>query len=230
VADVLDHGYVDLIESWGSDVRIVEAARMSTGKGFKGWGTPDCPGDEKLLRYLWEHKHTSPFEMAGATFEVQAPIFVFREWMRHRTQSYNEMSGRYAVLPDLYYIPSTERLMAAKQDTKNKQGSVEGFTEEEVASFQGAMSGVYSNSRQVYNSLLAVGVAKEVARMVLPVSQYSRMRASANLLNWLKFLRLRLPKNAQHEIRQYALVILNMLAEKFPHTIELFMEEDNWTN
>lgn len=88
--DLFDHGYVKEIEHWGSDERIVEAARMSTNKGFQGWDT-----DAKLLRYLYEHKHFSPFEMAGMVVEVQAPIFVFREWHRHRTQSYNELSARY---------------------------------------------------------------------------------------------------------------------------------------
>src|ERR1041385_5991189 len=100
---VLDHGYIQLIETWGSDERIVEAARISTNKGFLGWGTTEAPGDEKLLRYLYEHKHATPFEMAGMIVEVQAPIFVFREWHRHRTQSYNELSARYTLLPDTNY-------------------------------------------------------------------------------------------------------------------------------
>jgi thymidylate synthase (FAD) len=108
---VLDSGYVDFIESWGSDERIIEAARMSTAKGFNGWGTPEAPGDEKLLAYLYNNNHATPFEMAGMVIEVKAPIFVFREWHRHRTQSYNEMSTRYVPLPDENYIPSIERLM-----------------------------------------------------------------------------------------------------------------------
>lgn len=108
---VLDCGYIELIESWGSDERIIEAARMSTGKGFNGWGTPGAPGDEKLLAYLYNHKHMTPFEMAGVVIEVKAPIFVFREWHRHRTQSYNEMSARYIPLPDENYIPTIERVM-----------------------------------------------------------------------------------------------------------------------
>ena len=89
--NVLDMGYVRLIESWGSDERIIESARMSTAKGFLGWGTPDAPGDEKLLKFLWDKQHATPFEMAGLVVEVKAPIVVFREWHRHRTQSYNEM-------------------------------------------------------------------------------------------------------------------------------------------
>src|SRR3990172_2230213 len=103
---VLDAGYIELVEHWGSDERIIEAARMSTGKGFQGWDK-----DEKLLAYLYNNKHATPFEMAGMVIEVKAPIFVFREWHRHRTQSYNEMSARYIPLPDENYIPSVERLM-----------------------------------------------------------------------------------------------------------------------
>ena len=114
---ILDHGYIEPIEHWGSDERIIEAARMSTAKGFLGWGTPDAPGDEKLLRFLWENKHQTPFEMAGLTIEVQAPIFVFREWHRHRVPfGYNEMSARYTPLPDVNYIPSVERLMIGRRE------------------------------------------------------------------------------------------------------------------
>src|SRR3954465_12760186 len=107
---VLDSGYVNFVEAWGSDERIVEAARMSTAKGFQGWGTSEAPGDEKLLRFLWEHKHATPFEMAGMVIEVQHAFFVFREWHRHRTQSFNELSARYTALPDLFYVPSLERM------------------------------------------------------------------------------------------------------------------------
>src|SRR5690606_17419484 len=119
---VLDHGYVRLVEAWGSDERIIEAARMSTGKGFLGWGPKEDgkPGDEKLLRYLWEHKHATPFEMAGLIVEVQAPIFVLREWHRHRTQSFNELSARYVPMPDLDYMPTVERVLMPP-DGKNKQ-------------------------------------------------------------------------------------------------------------
>src|SRR3990167_8524449 len=109
MAQVLDHGYVELIEVWGSEERIIESARMSTNRGFNGWDK-----DEKLLRYLYENKHLTPFEQCGLTLEVQAPIFVVREWMRHRTQSYNELSGRYSEMPHLFYIPSIERLMNGK--------------------------------------------------------------------------------------------------------------------
>jgi thymidylate synthase (FAD) len=219
---VLDHGYVEHVESWGSDERIIEAARMSTAKGFQGWGTADAPGDERLLRFLWEHKHATPFEMAGLVIEVQAPIFVFREWHRHRTQSYNELSARYTPLPDLFYIPSAERLKAAKQSTTNKQGSAEGFGDEDATKIAECLRSCYQNARYNYETLLRVGVAREIARLVIPVAQYSRMRASANLRNWLAFLTLRRAPNAQWEIRQYANAVGRVIKDRFPRTWELF--------
>jgi thymidylate synthase (FAD) len=219
---------------------------MSTDKGFKGWGqwicarceglypqaqTCECgghveykQGDEKLLRFLYEHKHMTPFEMAGLIIEVQAPIFVFREWHRHRTQSYNEMSGRYTQLPDLYYIPSVERLQASRQDLKNKQGSESGFSPEEATDLQQGLELTYRKTREVYEELLARGVAREVARMVLPVAQYSRMRASANLRNWLAFLTLRMDPAAQWEIREYANAVASVIEKLFPRTYQLFTE------
>jgi thymidylate synthase (FAD) len=242
---VLDQGYVEHIETWGSDERIIEAARMSTDKGFQGWGPfcPDChepvvlgeprcakcgsastriPGDEKLLRFLWEHKHATPFEMAGLVIEVQAPIFVFREWHRHRTQSYNELSSRYTALPDLYYLPSIERLMNGMQGQQNKQGSQSGFSEQDAKSLQRYIHQVNAASRQAYMQMLDQGVARELARIVVPVAQYSRMRASANLRNWLAFLTLRMATNAQWEIRQYANAVGTIIAERFPRTWQLF--------
>lgn len=218
---LLDHGYVKFIEHWGSDERIIEAARMSTDKGFKSW-----PEDEKLLRFLWENKHHTPFEMGGMIIEVQAPIFVFREWHRHRTQSYNELSARYTALPDLYYIPSVERIMNGKQASKNKQSSEAGFNEFEAIGFQNFFKQSYESTRKDYELLLKAGFARELARIVVPVGQYSRMRASANLRNWLAFLTLRQAPGAQWEIRQYADAVGKIVAEKFPRTWNLFIEKD----
>ena len=181
--NILDHGYLKYIEHWGSDERIIEAARMSTSKGFLGWGPKPClncknldvtsssrdpdyvcqvcknaclvEGDEKLLRYLWEHKHTTPFEMAGMTIEVQAPIMVFREWHRHRTQSYNEMSARYIPLPDVNYVPTVERLMMNSK-TNKQAGTIKGadeLTEEMAERFQSALVNMYQ-SQQTTNKYL----------------------------------------------------------------------------
>lgn len=239
---VLDHGYVNFVEAWGSDERIIEAARMSTNKGFQGWGDPhsahchverkvgpcECggsTGDEKLLRYLWEHKHSTPFEMAGMVIEVQAPIMVFREWMRHRTQSYSEMSARYTELPELAYIPSIERLMAGKQSNSNKQSSETGITKEQAEDLQADFECAYQDARHHYETFLQLGVSRELARLVLPVNQYSRMRASANLRNWLAFLTLRLAPDAQWEIRQFSNAVAVIVKQHFPRTYSLFEEQ-----
>ncbi len=223
---VLDHGYVARIESWGSDARIVEAARMSTGKGFLGWGDADKPGDEKLLGYLWNNKHATPFEMAGLVIEVKAPIFVFREWHRHRTQSYNEMSARYIPMPDENYIPSIERLMINASSTNRQAGTVAGseqLTEQAAAIFQLYLQSNYEQSEKLYQQALSQGIPKELARLCIPVARYSKMRASANLRNWLAFLTLRMDPAAQWEIREYANAVGEIIAAEFPRTWELFI-------
>lgn len=268
---VLDHGYVGLVETWGSDERIIEAARMSTNKGFQGWGDQkyactacgDIPstttlsfnltcigcfkgeyqrvegavGDEKLLRYLYTHKHFTPFEMGGMTIEVQAPIFVFREWHRHRTLSaaldddigidaYNELSARYTPLPDVNYVPTIERLLATSGKNKQAQGTVDAvMTHEKAVLYQSILNKQYENAQGDYQAFLAAGVPKELARLCVPVGRYSRMRASANLRNWLAFLTLRMDESAQWEIRQYANVVGGLISQHFPRTWELFKEK-----
>lgn len=226
--EVLDHGYVERVETWGSDERIIEAARMSTGKGFQGWGTQEKPGDEKLLRYLWTNKHATPFEMSGMTIEVQAPIFVVREWQRHRTQSYNEMSARYAPLPDVNYVPSVERLMRNAGGTNKQAGTVAGsrpLIENVAEMFVGDLQELYTECERLYARALEFGVPKELARIIMPVGRYTRMRASANLRNWFAFLRLRQSPAAQFEIREYAGAVACFIAEAFPRTWSLYAEE-----
>lgn len=221
--DVLDHGSVKLVESWGSDERIIEAARMSTSGGFDGWEK-----DAKLLRFLWENKHATPFEMAGLIIEVQAPIFVFREWHRHRTQSYNEMSARYTPLPDVNYVPSIARLMINAGGTNKQAGTVKGadaLTEENAQTFVLALNTAYRNAEELYQFALTTGVPKELARVHLPVGRYSRMRASANLRNWLAFMTLRCAPNAQWEIRQYANAVAKLISEAFPRSFALWDED-----
>ncbi len=221
MSKVLDNGYVVLKTSWGSDETIVESARMSSGKGFLGWGTPEKPGDEKLLKFLWDNKHTSPFEQGGLTFEVQAPIMVFREWHRHRTQSYNEMSGRYTQMPDVHYLPEPSRVKG--QSKTNKQGtSTQELSPEIVAEFLRRIKAEQEMIYSTYQWAIDNNISREVARINTPISRYSRMVASANLLNWLKFLKLRLPEAAQWEIRQFADAVGAAVAEKFPRTWELF--------
>jgi thymidylate synthase (FAD) len=246
--DVLDHGFVSLVEAWGSDEGIIKAARMSTGKGFLGWGPRDdqhscmkggrdlsdsdqcaaChqgPGDEKLLKFLYENKHSTPFEMAGATIEVQAPIFVFREWHRHRTQSYSEMSARYAPLPDVNYVPTIDRAMLGGGHLTKQAGSIKGsddLTVDAAAALLAEERELHVKLEDFYQRKLKAGFPKELARTHLPVSRYSRMRASANLRNWLAFLTLRMAPTAQWEIRQYANAVGDIVKDKFPRTWELF--------
>lgn len=250
---VLDNGYVKLIETWGSDERIIESARMSTSKGFNGWGQsmhndacsnqgvplvtqcPECkqgPGDEKLLAYLYNNKHHTPFEMAGMIIEVKAPIFVFREWHRHRTQSYNEMSARYIPLPDENYIPSVERLMlGATTPTSNKQAQGSGgLTSAEAIKWLGELEANYNAAQKVYEKGISIGVPKELARLSVPVARYSRMRASANLRNWLSFLVLRDHPAAQWEIKQYAVAISGIIKDRFYRTWELYSKENKRGN
>lgn len=239
---ILDHGYLQVVDSWGSDQAIVEAARMSTGKGFLGWDPGPCPGcdgdgcascgwrgshpgDARLLRYLYDHKHATPFEMAGLTFEVQAPIFVFREWHRHRVPfGYNEMSARYTPLPDLNYVPTVERLMINAGGTNRQAGTVPDarpLTRDAAEAFRANLIRHYSECEALYRCALADGVPKELARVHLPVGRYSRMRATGNLRGWLGFLSLRLNANAQWEIRQYANAVSGAVADTFPRTWSL---------
>lgn len=225
MVDILDHGYVKLVEHWGSDERIIESARMSVNKGFKRWGNEEKPGDEVLLEYLYTNKHSTPFEMAGATFEIKAPIFVFRQWHRHRTQSYNEMSARYTPLPDENYIPSVERLMIGADKENRQAGTIKDaavLTEESAALYQQDLAHMYEQQERFYREWLKLGIPKELARLHLPFARYSKMRASANLRNWLGFLTLRMAGDAQWETRQYANVIHEICSGLFPRTVNLF--------
>lgn len=221
---VLDNGYVRLVEDYGHgdinlpEAGIIEAARQSTQGSFRGWEQ-----DKKLLEYLYTHKHQTPFEFAGMVIEIHAPILVFREWHRHRTQSYNEMSARYTPLPNENYMPSVERCMIIGE---SKQGAAlkgaEVLTHELALDWLQMLSEVYTHAEVVYQAGLARGIPKEVARCPLPVGRYSQMRAATNLRNWLAFLTLRMAPEAQWEIRQYANAVGTIIAEQFPQTWELF--------
>lgn len=237
---VLDHGYVRLIECWGTgiegvdhglhetypsdyEVAIIEAARMSTNKGFEGWEK-----DAKLHKFLYENKHFTPFEMSGMTIEVAAPIACFREWHRHRTQSFNEMSGRYIQLPNENYVPAYDNLMQRiirGLSTGNKQEAglqKEVPTPYQVSTWLARLQHAYDVAQEVYQDGLDIGIPKEIARMPIGVGRYSRMRASANLRNWLQFLTLRMDPKAQWEIRQFASAVGTIIAAYFPRTWGLF--------
>jgi thymidylate synthase (FAD) len=237
------------------EVGIIEAARQSTQGNFRNWGDdrdgckscdaswnepmeicPICkgsttkvnPGDKKLLEFLYNNKHATPFEFYGMVIEVQAPIFVFREWHRHRTQSYNEMSARYAPLPDINYVPSVERLMVNAGGSNKQAGKVAGageLTNLSAESFRWQLEKKYIEAEELYQWALRNGVPKELARVHLPVGRYSRMRASTSLRNWLGFLTLRMDSKAQWEIRQFANAVGEIISVKFPQTWKLFKEE-----
>jgi thymidylate synthase (FAD) len=237
---VLDHGYVEFIEAWGHgkdgagchppgvdntdyEVGLIEAARQSTQGNFRGWDQ-----DAKLLGFLYNNNHATPFEFAGMIIEVQAPIFVFREWHRHRTQSYNEMSARYSPLPDLYYKPTTMRCIPADTDNKQAQGiGGKQVSQSDAEQWLNDVAGFLWKAEDLYQQGLKLGLPKEIARVVMPVGHYSRMRASANLRNWLSFLTLRMDPKAQWEIRQFAEAVGEIVALTFPLTWKLFNEKVN---
>ena len=195
--DVLDHGFVRLVDSMGSDLSVVRAARVSYDAAWRAG--QDHGSDERLIHYLWRNKHTTPFEAVSFTFEVKAPIFVFRQWHRHRTWSYNELSARYRELPEEIYMPEFRA-----QSANNKQGSDGVVEDESSATLAGAFQECYRSAFSAYKMALDAGVAREIARSVLPVATYSHMFASVNLLNLMKFLTLRCDLHAQYEIRVYA--------------------------
>jgi thymidylate synthase (FAD) len=196
--DVLDHGFVRLVDSMGSDLSVVRAARVSYDAAWRAG--EDEKSDTRLINYLWKHKHTTPFEAVTFTFEVMAPIFVFRQWHRHRTFSYNELSARYKELPEVFYVPRPEHI--GSQSKSNKQGR--DLSTERDMLVPSMIDHSCRAAFAAYRSLLAQDVPRELARSVLPVATYSHMFATVNLLNLLRFLTLRCDTHAQYEIRVYA--------------------------
>ena len=217
---VLGNGYVNLVDSMGDDLRIVNAARKSFGKQSGDFS----PKDKKLLKYLWENKHTSPFEMVEFTFEVKAPLFVVRQWQRHRTWSYNEVSRRYTSEALDFYFPETWRL----QDEDNKQASSGEFNEAEAILFNSQLDCLVEECLNRYNWFIDLGVCREQARMVLPQNMMVEMVAKTDLSNLLHFLRLRLHKHAQWEIQEYAKAIVELIEPVVPETIKLFKKESEF--
>ncbi len=209
---VLDQGFVRLVEMMGSDAAIVRAARVSYGAGTK-----TLREDEALIDYLMRHRHTSPFEMVELVFHVRAPIFVARQWFRHRTASYNEVSGRYSVLEDRFYHPPTWR----SQDPHNRQGSRGDHADPEADRL---LEAAYQQSYTTYQALLHRGVAREEARIVLPLGLYTEFYFKQDLHNLFHFLKLRLDSRAQREIRAYAEAIAAIVREKVPLAWQAFEE------
>lgn len=222
---VLDHGFVRLVDSMGSDLAVVQAARVSYAARDKAGQEPGS--DDKLLRFLWKNKHTSPFEAVTLKFEVKAPIFIFRQWHRHRTWSYNELSARYRELPEDYYIPSPRHI--GQQAAKNKQArEIVELTAEEHNQRANECDGLENHCMKafsLYRSLLSLGWPRELARSCLPVNTYSHMEATVNLLNLLRFLTLRCDSHAQWEMQEYANALKELARTVVPTTIAAWEEK-----
>ncbi len=210
---VLDKGFVRLVDFMGGDQGVVDAARVSYGGKSKG---PEA--DRKLIAYLMKHKHESPFEHAVFKFHVKTPIFVMRQWIRHRIASYNEISARYTEVKDEFYLPARWRA----QDPKNKQGSVAADALDDAA-LTAKFSGQVDAALACYKDLLAAGVAREMARMVLPVNMYTEFYWTINARSLMNFVSLRADAHAQWEIQRYGEATAGFLRAAMPWSYEAFL-------
>ncbi len=212
---VLDKGFVALVDYMGSDAAIVQAARVSYGMGTKS-----VNDDAGLINYLMRHRHTSPFEMVEVKFLASMPMYVAREWVRHRTASINEYSARYSIVPDKFNIPDLQEIGA--QATKNRQGR-EGNVDDEVASaFRRDVEEVSDSAYERYQKAIDGGVAREQARILLPVNAYTEWYWKIDLNNLFHFLSLRLDDHAQEEIRAYAKVMADITKTIVPAAYAAF--------
>ena len=230
-SDVLDKGFIEVVDSLGNDLTVVNSARVSFGKRKEKWDK----SDERLVRYLAKHKHYSPFRHLQVQFHIKAPEFVMRQWYKHvvgiettsnssaKDHAWNEISGRYVEVEDFYY-PSVWR----KQSDDNKQAS-EGVLDDLQ---QKRMNDTYNElMRQVemaYDRMIDVGVAKEQARIVLPLNQYTEVYWTASFQAVMNFIELRNEKTSQIEIQEYAKVLLEQMKEVFPKTTKLWSEAHGW--
>ncbi len=215
---VLDHGFVRLVDYMGSDAAIVQAARVSYGEGTK-----KVSEDRALIRYLMRCRHTSPFEMVEFKFHVKLPIFVARQWIRHRTANVNEYSGRYSVMKQEFYIPEAKDIRF--QSTVNKQSrSEEEVPDELKRHFIDFLKRTHAASYEEYERLIEAGLARELARIGLPLSLYTEWYWKIDLHNLFHFLRLRMDPHAQQEIRQYANIMADMVKIVCPLAYEAFMD------
>lgn len=205
---------IDIIRISGSDLDIVNAARVSYGK----CATELTEKDTALIRFLLMHEHTSPFEHNQLSFRIKAPIFVVRQWMRHRMNSYNEISYRYVKAPLEFYIPPYFRY----QDLKNKQASVGAFKD---INLEEQYTTLIKESVKTYESLLENGVCRELARGVLPLCTYTQFIFTTNLHSLMHFMRLRLHAGAQHEIRMFAQGLLYLARPHFPIALSVWQEK-----
>ena len=226
---VLDHGFVRVIDYMGDDSSIVQAARVSYGKGTKKLNQ-----DKNLINYLLSHKHSTPFEMNEIKFHIKLPIFVARQWIRHRTANVNEYSARYSILDNEFYVPKAQDVKPqSKQNNQGRSGEIDNNLSKRY------ISSIKENSQinfSTYHHLLnlnkegtpldenRLGIARELARMVLPLNSYTQWYWKIDLHNLMHFLALRFDPHAQYEIRVYADVIIEILKKWVPLTYEAFLK------
>ena len=226
---VLDHGFIRVIDYMGDDSSIVQSARVSYGKGTKKVST-----DSGLIKYLMRHWHSTPFEMCEIKYHVKLPIFIARQWIRHRTANVNEYSARYSILDKEFYLPSLENLAAQSQSNRQGRGEVlEGEQANKVLDLlKGDAEKTYENYETMLNERYdgsvidekKPGLARELARMNLTLNTYTQWYWKTDLLNLMNFLRLRGDQHAQYEIRAYADIMLDTLKKWVPTTYEAFMD------
>ena len=213
---VLDHGHVRLVDHMGNDLSIVRAARVSYNAEWRSGES--CDKDTKLIHYLLKNRHTSPFEHVVFTFDIKCPIFIARQWHRHRTWSFNEVSARYTELPGEFYVPDPDHI--GVQSTDNKQ------VREMSGGTQSALSNqIWTASTAAfkeYRLLLAAGCPREIARSVLPLNTYTHFFGTIDLHNLMHFLTLRLPPHAQWEIRQYAQALFDLALPVAPAAMNAY--------
>ena len=226
---ILDHGFIRVVDYMGNDTSIVQAARVSYGKGTKKVNT-----DAGLIKYLMRHWHSTPFEMCEIKYHVKLPIFIARQWIRHRTANVNEYSARYSILDKEFYLPQQENL--ASQSQINRQGRGEVLKGEQAKQVLNLLKKdaeqTYSNYEEMLNERYDGGVidenkfglARELARMNLTLNTYTQWYWKTDLLNLMNFLRLRADNHAQYEIRAYADAMLDTLKKWVPTTYEAFMD------
>ena len=226
---VLDHGFVRVIDYMGNDNSIVQAARVSYGKGTKKVNT-----DSGLIKYLMRHWHSTPFEMCEIKYHVKLPIFIARQWIRHRTANVNEYSARYSILDKEFYLPDQQNLAA--QSTTNRQGRgkiIKGDQAKKVLDLlKEDAERTYKNYEEMLNQRYdgstvdesKIGLARELARMNLTLNTYTQWYWKTDLLNLMNFLRLRADSHAQYEIRVYADIMLETVKKWVPITYDAFMD------
>jgi len=213
---VLDKGFIRLVDYMGTDERVVQAARVSYGEGTKSYRE-----DAGLIDYLLRNAHTSPFEQVVLTFHIKLPIFVARQWIRHRTARLNEVSGRYSVMKDEFYVPCPDDL--ALQSTDNKQGrSADALDPAQAEKIRAVFTEDQKAAYASYKSLVDEGLARELARINLPLSLYTEWYWQIDLHNLFHFLKLRLDAHAQKEIRLYAEVLFEITKKVTPRCCESF--------